>query len=100
MKLINVWQPILDTLFPPICLNCRTYLNGLEEKENLLCDIFFTVIKVYSNISTPDPRFNLMPLGSYETNALKEPLHYFKNKGFLAAQAPLEKLMVKWLNAN
>ena len=91
---------LLDILFPPICLNCRTYLNGLEEKENLLCDICFTGIKVYSNIFRPDPQFNLMALGSYETSALRELLHYFKYNGFLRARAPLEKLMMRWLNTN
>jgi len=91
---------LLDIFFPPICLNCRTYLNGPEEKENLLCDICFTGIKVYSNIFRPDPRFNLMALGSYETSALRELLHYFKYNGFLAARAPLEKLMMRWLNTN
>ncbi|MBI2012925.1 MAG: ComF family protein [Candidatus Colwellbacteria bacterium] len=91
---------LLDIFFPPICLNCRTYLNGPEEKENLLCDICFTGIKVYSNIFRPDPRFNLMALGSYETSALRELLHYFKYNGFLAARAPLEKLMMRWLSTN
>jgi ComF family protein len=41
-----------------------------------------------------------MALGSYETSALRELLHYFKYNGFLAARTPLEKLIVRWLEMN
>ncbi|MBI2594934.1 MAG: ComF family protein, partial [Candidatus Colwellbacteria bacterium] len=91
---------LLDILFPPICLSCRIYLNGLEEKENLLCDACFTGIRVYSNVFRPDPQFNLMAIGSYNAGALREIIHYFKYNGFLAARVPLEKLIIKWLDLN
>lgn len=99
-RLKNLRQFTLDVLFPSICLHCRTYLNGPEEKENLLCDACFTGIKIYSNVFKPDPQLNLTAIGSYDAGALKELIHYFKYNGFLAAQVPLKKLIVKWLNAN
>lgn len=98
--LFKAWRSSLDILFPPICLNCRGNLLSRGEKENLLCSTCFNGIKIYSNIVRPDPRFNLMAIGSYENSALRELLHYFKYNGFLAAKIPLEKLIVKWLDTN
>lgn len=99
-RLIKVWQIILEILFPSICLSCRIYLRDKAGREDLLCSQCFGSIKIYSNIFMPDPRFDLIALGPYENKALKELIHYFKYNGFLGAQAPLEKLIIKWLNAN
>jgi len=96
----RTWYTFLDILFPPICLNCRSNLLSYEEKEDLLCGACFKGIKIYSNIVRPGPQFNLVAIGSYENSALRELLHYFKYNGFLAAQVPLEKLIVKWLEIN
>lgn len=98
--IFGTWRILLDIFFPPICLNCRTYLEKGEERENLLCNSCFSSIKTYSNIFRPDPRFNLIAISSYENAALRELLHYFKYNGFLAAKIPLERLIVKWLETN
>ena len=95
-----VWQQILEILFPPICLNCRGYLQSREERENLLCASCFGGIKIYSNIFRPDPRASLIAIGSYQNSALRELIHSFKYNGFLGARVPLEKLVIKWLSAN
>ncbi len=99
-ELLRVWQTSLDILFPPICLGCQSNLLSDEEKENLLCNTCFNGVKIYSNIVKPDPLFSLLAVSSYENTALRELIHYFKYNGFLAAQAPLEKLIIKWLDAN
>ncbi len=96
----NFWQFALDIIFPSICLHCRAYLNEPEEKENLLCDACFTGIKIYSNVFRPDPRFDLAAIGSYDDGALRELIHHLKYNGFLAAEIPLKKLTIKWLNTN
>ena len=95
-----IWQRVLEILFPPICLNCRGYLKNAGEREDLLCASCFGGIKIYSNIFRPDPRTNLIAIGSYENMALRELIHYFKYNGFLGAKVPLEKLIIKWLNTN
>lgn len=95
-----IWQKVLEILFPPICLNCRSHLLTMEEKEDLLCAACFQGIKIYSNIFRFDPRFSLIAVGSYENSALRELIHYLKYSGFLGAKAPLEKLIIKWLNTN
>lgn len=95
-----VWQRVLEILFPPICLNCRGYLQDGEAKENLLCATCFGGIKIYSNIFRPDPQIHLIAIGSYENSALRELIHCFKYNGFLGAKIPIEKLILKWLNAN
>lgn len=99
-KLFTAWQTFLDVLFPPICLSCHAYIQSNEEKENLLCLGCFGRIKIYSNVFRIDPRFNLIAVGSYENTALRELIHYFKYNGFLAAQIPIEKLIIKWLERN
>lgn len=99
-RLLTAWQTLLEILFPPLCLNCRAYLQSLEEKENLLCRPCFAGIKIYSNLFRPVPSVNLMAVGSYEDTALKELLHYFKYNGFLAVKTPLERLIVQWLTIN
>ncbi len=95
-----IWQQVLEILFPPICLNCRGYLQSREGRENLLCASCFGGIKIYSNIFRPDPQTNLITLGSYENTALRELIHYFKYNGFLGVKVPLEKLITKWLSIN
>lgn len=97
--LLRAWQVFLEVLFPPVCLNCRAYLPQ-EERADLLCSPCLGGIKLYSNIFYPEPRFSLLALASYENAALRELLHYFKYNGFLACQAPLEKLVLKWLEIN
>ncbi len=99
-RLLTAWQASLDILFPPVCLGCRSYLVSHEEKENLICRICFDGIRIYSNIFRPDPRTNLIAVGSYQNSALRELIHSFKYNGFLGAKAPLEKLIIKWLNIN
>ncbi|MEX2033399.1 MAG: ComF family protein [Candidatus Colwellbacteria bacterium] len=96
----TMWQQVLEILFPSICLNCRSYLQSREERENLLCSNCFDGIKIYSNVFRPDPRTNLIAVGSYENAALRELIHSFKYNGFLGARVPLEKLVIKWLSAN
>lgn len=95
-----IWQQVLEILFPPICLNCRGYLQSREERENLLCASCFGGIKIYSNVFRPDPRINLVAIDSYENSALRELIHSFKYNGFLGAKVPLEKLIIEWLNVN
>lgn len=95
-----IWQQVLEILFPPICLNCRGYLQSRGKREDLLCVNCFSGIKIYSNIFRSDLQTNLIAIGSYENSALRELLHYFKYNGFLGAKAPLEKLIIKWLNVN
>lgn len=96
----TVWQQVLEILFPPICLNCRDYLQNTDERENLLCMDCFSSIKIYSNIFQPDSQTNLIAISSYENSALRELLHHFKYNGFLGAKAPLERLITKWLDIN
>lgn len=96
----TVWQQVLEILFPPICLNCRNYLQNAEERENLLCVKCFSGIKIYSNIFQPDSQTNLIAISSYENSALRELLHHFKYNGFRGAKVPLEKLIIKWLGTN
>lgn len=96
----TVWRRFLEILFPPICLNCRSYLRDTKEGEDLLCGGCFGSIKIYSNVFRPDTRFNLIAVSSYENTALKELIHYFKYNGFLAAKIPIEKLIIQWLTNN
>ena len=95
-----IWQQVLEILFPSICLHCRGYLQSREERENLLCASCFGNIKIYSNFFRPDPGINLIAVGSYENSALRELIHSLKYNGFLGAQIPLEKLIVRWLETN
>lgn len=98
--LIKSWRVFLEILFPPVCLNCRTYLGDEETQSNLLCPNCFSNIKIYTNIFQLDPRFRLIAIGSYENSALRELLHHFKYNRFLGCQTPLEKLITKWLEIN
>lgn len=96
----TVWRRFLEILFPPICLNCRSYLRDTKEGEDLLCGGCFGSIKIYSNVFRPDTRFNLIAVSSYENTALKELIHHFKYNGFLAVRTPIKKLITRWLDAN
>jgi ComF family protein len=92
----KVWNIVLDIFFPPLCLGCRQYLNDAE-KPNLLCEKCFTNIDIYAVPFRISPDFTLSAAGSYDNEALRALIHYFKYKGFLAAKKPLSEIMIKHL---
>lgn len=90
---------VLDILFPPLCLACRTYLENEHSKDLLLCDSCFRSIHIYSTVFQPDPRFALLAVAPYEERAIRELIHRFKYDGFLKAEVPLGKITTVYLDA-
>lgn len=98
-RLFKAWQIFLDILFPPLCLNCRKLISSDGGKENLLCDSCFKGILVYKTVFLAGAGFPLMATASYDNDALKDLIHYFKYEGFLAAERPLAKIIEKYFSA-
>ena len=95
-RLLAFWNIVLDIFFPPLCLGCRRYLNATE-KINLLCDDCRTSIDIYPYPFRIRPDFMLAAAGSYDNEALRALIHYFKYERFLAAEKPLSELIIKHL---
>ncbi len=94
--LIKIWNLALDIFFPPLCLNCKVYLDDIA-KLNLLCEKCFTGIRIYNFPSRITPDFTLLAAGAYEDRALRTLIHYFKYERFLSAQKPLGEMLIKHL---
>lgn len=87
----------LDIFFPPICLNCKNYLED-SERPNLICDACFKSIEINKIVFRPQGNFILAAAASYENPALRNLIHYFKYEGFLQAQKPLGEILISYIN--
>jgi ComF family protein len=87
---------VLDALFPPVCLNCRAALVEDAEKKNLLCKTCSESIPVYKTTFIKGG-IPLMAVSSYENDALKNLIHYFKYESFLALSEPIRELISRYL---
>lgn len=92
----KIWEFALDIFFPPICLNCRKYLEK-EEKTNLICNSCHKSIEINKILFRSSPDFLLAAASSYENEALKNLIHYFKYERFLAAEKPLREILIEYL---
>lgn len=97
MTLRRSCELILDIFFPPICLNCKKYLED-GERDKLVCASCLASIEIYSNLFYPFPGITLAAASSYSNPALKELIHYLKYKGFLKAGKALGEILTKYLN--
>ena len=97
ITLLKSWEFILDIFFPPICLNCKKYLEE-KEKPDLICGNCFQSIKIYKNLFRPSSQLILAAATSYGNSATKELIHCLKYKGFLKAQKPLGEILIKYLS--
>lgn len=86
---------ILDILFPPICLNCRRGLNDAE-KPQLVCRKCLETI-IIRRYFERWPSFILAAAADYQNEAVRNLIHYFKYKEFIAAAKPLGELMIQHL---
>lgn len=91
------WELVLDIFFPPICLNCKKYLED-GDKDNLVCTSCLASIKMYNNLFYPSPGITLAAASSYSNPALRELIHCLKYKGFLKAGKPLGEILIKYLS--
>ena len=103
ITLLKSWEFILDIFFPPICLNCKKYLEE-KEKPDLICENCFRGIPIYKNLfhpaspaGKPLPRFTLAAAAPYENKTVRELIHYFKYKSFMQAQKPLGEILITYL---
>ncbi len=97
MILRKSWELVLDIFFPPICLNCKNYLED-EEKDNLVCASCLSGIEIYSNLFYPASGITLAAASSYSDPTVRELIHYLKYKGFLKAAKPLGAILIKYLS--
>ncbi|MBU2101690.1 ComF family protein [Patescibacteria group bacterium] len=86
----KTWDKCLDILFPQICLNCKTFLEGAENKNNLLCHDCLKSIAFFKTSFRLSPECRLFALGPYEDVVLKKLIHHFKYKSFRNALTPIE----------
>src|SRR3990167_2391241 len=91
------WELVLDIFFPPICLNCKKYLED-NEKDNLVCASCLAGIGIYNNLFYPSPGTTLAAASSYSDPTVRELTHYLKYKGFLKAAKPLGETLIKYMN--
>jgi len=82
---------LLDVLFPPICLGCRTYLDC--DDDVLICTKCMDNIPIFGHTFYKTRFFTLMSVTTYENKAVRKLIHYYKYEGFTDALVPLGKLL-------
>ncbi len=94
------WALALDIFFPPICLNCRSYLHE-NEKSDLVCRKCLDKIGLNKILFHPNNissnKFSLAAATSYEDKTVKELIHHFKYNGLTGAAKPLGEIILKYL---
>lgn len=88
-KIINF---VFDIIFPPLCLNCRRYLEN-SEQLNFLCQKCHQSITVNSLIFH-HKNFILAAAVNYENKPIQKLIHYFKYEGFIKIAEPLTKFII------
>lgn len=91
------WALALDIFFPPICLNCQSYL-GDSEKPNLVCRKCLEKVILNKIQFHPDKNFSLAAATSYEDKTIKELIQHLKYNGLIGAVKPLGEMVLKYLS--
>lgn len=107
-------ETVLDILFPPLCLNCRKYMQGKE----LLCSDCFSSIHINNSMFCPvcglriiegkticrhgpeklkEYPYLLAPATNYDDEIIRNLIHYFKYKGFIDIALILGILAEKYI---
>ncbi len=89
----KIWNLLLDILFPRICLNCRKYLGN---DEIVICGECLRSIEI-NKIFFRTKNGLLLAAGSYENQALRELIHYFKFNRFLVIESVIGKILLDYL---
>lgn len=90
----KIWGFLLDILFPKICLNCRRYLI---EEEDIICGVCLKSIEINKIVFRSNQNYLLLAAASYENEALRSLIHYFKYNHFLAIERQLTNILLGYL---
>ena len=110
-RLKTIKDVILDVLFPALCLNCESVLEGGDKAKNL-CGNCFRAIALYDTLVCPtcgarfaenkkichkDAPFRLAAAARYDEPIVKKLVHLLKYKSLRAAAAPLGHILNAYL---
>ena len=95
--LSKTWNICLDVLFPPICLNCRKYLDKQTDR-NLICNVCFSSIDIYGLCQPISAKTILACATSYGNKAVKELIHTLKYNGLERAAEPIAEIIVAYVD--
>lgn len=108
--LIKLKEMLLDALFPPICVSCKSFLNS-EEKSNAVCHLCFSKISVHTTlfcgvckarlpenkkICHKNAKYLLGAVANYE-DIVRNLIHQYKYGRWQRMALPLNDLVSKYL---
>ncbi len=91
----EVWQRLLEILFPAVCLSCKRYL-GKEGVSRIICQDCFSKIHISKSI----PGEHLVAICSYENPAVKALIHGLKFRRFTNTLLHIRELISLSLKNN
>lgn len=108
----RAWNTFLDILFPPQCVSCGEKLKASAEGNSCLCARCFAAIPVYSGFfcpvckrRLPEPHltchheagFVLAAATDYESQPVRELIHFLKYKSLTAVTTPLAEILKTYI---
>ncbi len=112
---MSLAQYLLDIIFPPACLACKSFLkNGGEKSEHLcatcrekleflsgfLCPICLRRLPEGERVCHKESRFILAAPLSYSNPVVRELIHTLKYNGLRTAAEPLASVLAAYLSAS
>lgn len=97
---------LLDILFPPICINCKKFLEQ-SEKENSICNLCFSKINIHTTLFCGKCRARLpenkkichkdavylLGAATDYNEEIKNLIHVFKYQSWTRIKKPLEQII-------
>jgi len=104
-KISNIWEFILDLLFPPVCLVCRKRLNqskttNLSESTNYPNSFSFLCCSCSQKIqinSTLDKKTGLAAAVSYNDEIPRQLIFLLKYQKIKTAAVPLAEILTQYI---
>lgn len=97
-KIISLKKFILDIIFPPLCVSCRSNLKSKKEKEISLCNQCKNKIKINltaTQLKINDKKYYLLSPTSYKNQIVKNIIHALKYKKIQSASITIHQKIIK-----
>lgn len=97
-KIINIKKFILDVIFPPLCISCKSNLSSKQENEVNLCKKCENKIKINltaTQLKVNNNKYFLISLTSYKNQVIKNIIHALKYKKINSASKTIHQKIIK-----
>ncbi len=101
-RLRAIYDFLLDTLFPPLCISCRAQLSREKSFSGVLCFDCFSSLEINAGFFriAAHGKGNPLILGAalnYQSETARNLIHSFKYEGYYSLSKPFANLIMRHL---